>query len=324
MVMDTDKHGNTRRSVCVRLINSARVATVVILSAVLTSLAPPAFAQPGPGGFPTRTPRPTATAAATPTPVPGPVVVNVLPNNYAATTARDVAFAFRQSFFNKFYTDAVSLNGWSGPSGTTGFSQIDSNPNSAISKLIDFLVILRRNGSGLYDLLAERHDSGMLKIGQAFTSSGGNVQGAADFTMETQGVSRYLSQDRIVETDAAAGIDALAYLRVSWCDVAPDIAYAAFLKVGPQLASVGMIQRPFPCAIPAQTPTPTPAPTATPTPAVTPTPTATVTATPSQIPSLTPTVAPPGGFTLTITCSGCTPTTVSVPASGATITVSPK
>lgn len=272
-----------------------------------------AFAQ---GIFPTPAPRKTATPTAAPTAAPGPIAVDALPSTYAATNAAAVGKAFREAFFNAFYKDAVALNGWSAPTGTTGFAAIDPNPNTAIVKFVNFLVILRKDGHGLYDLLAERHDSNMAKVAQAFQTSAGNVANAASYTEETQGISSYLAQDTIVATDAAAGIDALAFVQVRFCDVAPDLAYAAYQKVRLQLTAAGITQQAFPCAVP--TPTPSPVPTATAAP------TATATATPTPSPSLTPTATPPGGFLVTINCAGCAPATYSAPASGVTITISPK
>ena len=254
----------------------------------------------------TRTPSVTRT----PTPVPTPViVVNQLPTTWASTNQTNVLFAFRQAFFVQFWQDPLSLDGWNGFTALNAFIAADPNPNTAVSKMVSFLVILRQNGSGLYDLLAERHDSGGAKIAQAFTQANGNVANAADYTMQTQGVSRYLAADNIVANDAAGGIDALAYLQVNWCDVAPSIAYAAWLKVGPQLIAAGIPQRPFPCAVP----------TVTPTPVVTPTPTPVVTPTPTPTP---PVVS--GAYTVTVSCSGCVTTTLQSSSPNVTVSIVPK
>ena len=237
-----------------------------------------------------------------------PVPVDALPTTFGTVTSQQMLHAFRQAAWNQFYKDAVWLDNWSGPTGTNGYAAIDPNPNVSITKLVQFLVILRQNGSGLYDLLAERHDSGMQKIGQAFTYSKGDVRGAANYTMDTQGVSRYLSSDRVVQNNAAVGIDALLYLQAAWCDVDPAVAWDSWQKAKVQFDAAGLVMRPYACAAPGPTPTPTPTPT--PPPGATPTPTPV-----------------PGAYTLTISCNPplqCSPLVVNVPPAGLSLTLAPK
>lgn len=244
-----------------------------------------------------------------------PVPVDTLPSAFGTVTSQQMLHAFRQAAWNQFYKDAVWLDNWSAPTGTTGWQNIDSNPSIAVAKFVQFLVLLKnQNQSGLYDLLAERHDSGMQKIGQAFAYAHGNVQGAVDYTMNVQGVSRYLASDNVVANNAAVGIDALLYLQASWCDVDPAVAWDSWQKAKVQFDAAGLVMRPYACAAPGPTPTPSP-------PGPTPTPT------PTPPPGSTPTPTPTGQYTVTIGCNPpltCSPIVVNVPPSGLTLTLAPK